>query len=210
MSRHAVEVILGLTPTTENGEFVIEVEARITAMGTTGLPYVAVPGPTTVLAETHLEKFKQDAGLAKNHAAGTAAQAKISKAVVIKDMKKWKVQVQTAVDAAPDLATAILIAQSCHFPIKDVSSFSKAPFTIRNAGIGIVWLIAKVIAKHQAWVWEISTDGITYTFLECTLEANFLATGLTSGRRYWFRCRAILPKKAGTQPFSVALDIVVT
>src|SRR5256885_362651 len=124
MSRHSVTVDLELDENTEYGEFTAEAQARIHAMGTTGATYITTPVPAIALAQTHLNKYSSDVGIAGSHAAGTAAQALISKKQVIKDMKAWQGQVQPAVDAAPDLATGILISQSCHFPIKDESSFS--------------------------------------------------------------------------------------
>jgi hypothetical protein len=209
MSTKTVTVVLGLDIETAYGTFVPEVQKKINALKTTGAS-VITPNPAIATVQTNLNAFIVQEGTAKTHIEGGAAEAKVMKMVVLENVTAWKVQVQAAVTAAADVNTGIVIAQNCGFTVKKPSNRNKSDFEVRNVSPGVVELIAKAVARRQAWEWQISTDGVSFSSLPATLEAKTLVSSLTSGTKYYFRARPVLEKKKGVQPWTNVISIIVT
>ena len=145
-----------------------------TACGTSTFVIIPIGTITALLA----------AITAYNSAVG--AQKKTKWRIVKTSLKSIMRTFQTAMDLTP--ADAVACCESGGFSVKKVSIRQKNVFTAnRGLDSGTVALIGNTSAKPHFHAWWISTDGITFTLIMGTNDADNLVTGLLPNKRYWFQ-----------------------
>ena len=156
-------------------------------------PHVPSPSPTLDVFNTNIKSL-QDAQ-SKVRAGGLGA-AKVRDAwakKVKKDLRKLLECVQIAADAQPNPEEAAAVILSAGMSVRGKSTRVKAPFAVKQLPVsGSVQLDARALARRAVYFWEISVDQTTWTEAGKTMRGKLVVTGLTPGRTYYFRFRALL------------------
>ncbi len=186
--------------------FIGKVDAVINTMEDKPLVYPS-PKPTLAVAKTHLAALNDAQGKASSRKLGLAAARDTKYTVVVKDVLALLRYVQELADAVEPVKAVAIITGS-GFELKHKAPRTKVPFTVKHGnGTGNVRLIAVAAAKRASYNWQMSLDGVRWTDLPTTIKANTVANGLTEGKKYFFRYRAIT--KEGEGGWSNAVYIIV-
>ncbi|MBI4930562.1 MAG: hypothetical protein HY841_07360 [Bacteroidetes bacterium] len=117
-------------------------------------------------------------------------------------------------DVANDPANSVTgpeaIILSAGMDVKDVTPRQKRVFTVSNGNLpGTVELVAEraVRGSHEWQYTQDLSDPNSWIDAESTTQASVTVSGLESGKRYWFRHRAILPD--GPTDYDGPVDIIV-
>ena len=156
-------------------------------------PHVPSPSPTLDVFEANI-KALQDAQSKAQAAELGAAKVRDARAKKVKkDLIKLLECVQIAADAQPNADEAAAVILSAGMSVRGKSTRVKAPFAVKQLPVsGSVQLDARALARRAVYFWEISVDQTTWTEAGKTMRGKLVVTGLTPGRTYYFRFRALL------------------
>ena len=190
---HIITAVLGITDTDPSRGAKALVVA--TACGTSTFVIIPIGTITALLA----------AITAYNNAIG--AQKKTKWRLVKIALKSLMRTFQTAMDLTP--ADAVATCESGGFKVKKVAIRQKNVFTAeRGLESGTVQLVGNTSAKRHFHAWWISVDGITFTLIMGTNDADNLVTGLLPNHRYWFRHQLIMAKGDNGLLQTLFVDVV--
>jgi len=148
--------------------------AVVTACGTSTMVIIPIGTITALLAAIS----------AFNSAVG--AMKKTKWGIVKTGLKALMRTFQNAMDLDPVNAAAI--CESGGFTLKKMVPKQKNVYTAeRGEASGTVQLVGNTSAKTHFHAWWISTDGIIFTLIMGTNDAENLITGLLPNKRYWFQ-----------------------
>ncbi len=119
-----------------------------------------------------------------------AARTTLMNAVEL-DLEGALAYVQGLVNAKPLNANSIAVGANMHLVVRTKAD-KPAIEAIRRL-TGEIELIVKAIGRNPSYIFEISTDGITYTFCKAIKKGRVTITGLTPLTKYWFRFAVIKP-----------------
>ena len=146
--------------------------------------------------------------LVKTRVVGSKAARDVKYDASYKDLSSSVNYVQDTADLAPDAAAAIAIIEAAGLNVKVNGSRMKAPIEARNTtDEGVVKLIAKSAGRNTIYIWQISSDGNTWTDLPVTGVANTLVDGLAAGVKKYFKVRT--KNKNDLSEWSAAVVIMV-
>ena len=103
--------------------------------------------------------------------------------------------VQTVADTQPSAADAVTVILGAGLDVRKRAGHKKAVLAARYTGLtGEVLLAALAIAGAGAYYWEYSLDQLVWVAVPETRQPQTKLTGLTPGRKYYFRFHALTPK----------------
>ena len=148
--------------------------AVVTASGTS--TWVIIPIGTITALLAAITSFNN----------GVGAQKKTRWGIVKTSLKAIMRLFQNAMDLDP--VNAAEICASGGFKLKKISPKQKNVYTAtRGEASGTVQLVGNTSPKNHFHAWWISIDGINFTLIMGTNDADNLIIGLTPGKRYWFQ-----------------------
>ena len=159
--------------------------------------YVTVPPTMLTQANTHFTAYKT---------AGTVAERDAAFRPIHNDLKGIMSLFQSAGDANPE--NAIVIIESGKFKVKQLTLSQKHQFELHNGLIsGTVQLTAEGGPQRSCHDWYYSPDGITFTRMTPTVNADTDKAGLTPGEYAYFTHELITSQ--GPQGVSQIMRIMV-
>ena len=100
------------------------------------------------------------------------------------------------------------MVESAFMYLKKVNKFSKPELRALNTGVsGRVQLYATAVARSATYYWEFSGDQVNWSTVPETMQASTEISGLTVGKVYYFRFRALTRK--GKQDYSQVVSLMV-
>jgi hypothetical protein len=168
----------------------------------------AIPSPTPPLATVTADIAALDAAetTVKTRAPGSAEARNLKLQVVVNDMHGLEACVQTAADASPAEAAAIIESAGMH--VKPHGVHAKPDLEALMGPGGLVVLRARAAGKTAAYEWQYSLDGgKTWIPSGVTTEANTSIARLTVGTTYLFRVRSTVGHNVGDWSQSVSLVV---
>lgn len=144
--------------------------------------------------------------------------AKDRSPVAVAERDRWAVRVQRHVgrlvafvqeaadmEGTPAAATVIIVGAG--LSVRKTGKHTKPEIAAKYTGIpGELRVVARAVPGAGAYYWEWSVDGITWTTLPDSRSGSTMIGGLTPGRRYFFRFRALTRK--GTTGYSQVASII--
>lgn len=121
---------------------------------------------------------------------GLAEARNVARRKVKVNLWAWRGQIQSAIQMLTPEEAAKKVA-STFLSLKKSTKSSRPPFSAKNTASGAVTLYAKAVARKATYYWEYSLDQETWTSAPDTLTAKTTITGLTPGKMYHFRFRAL-------------------
>lgn len=171
-------------------------------------PHVPSPSPTLDVFNANIKSLQDAQSKAQAGELGAAKVRDARAKKVKKDLIKLLDCVQTAADAQPNPEEAAAVILSAGMSVRGKSTRAKAPFAVKQLPVsGSVQLDARAIAKKAVYFWELSVDQTTWTEIDKTMRARLVVTGLTPGRTYYFRFRALL--SGGMSDVSQVVSLIV-
>jgi hypothetical protein len=165
------------------------------------------PTPTPPLAEVSadLEALEASEGLAKKGGKGMVQQRDVVLRKVHHKMTMLKAYVQSAANAEPDQAEAIV--HSAGMSVGKPRTRTKLPVEVKYGdAVGKVVLDAKALPQPVQYRWQMSTDQKTWTDLPESFKTKSVVEGLVPATIYSFRLRTVT--KNGPSEWSPPVTIV--
>ena len=180
--------------------------ARLIIAGIGGHPaYFPKPPLPLTVATGHVDALVAAQIAFQNHT-GSRADRDTARQVVTLDLSTFRAYVQGS--AIADEANAEVIVTAAAMFLRRAGSRFKDTLTIKHLTSGSLKLVAKAVLGARSYEWQKSEDGVAFTSLPATAQASTVVDGLTPGKRYWFRWRALL--RTGYQDWSPAVSAIVT
>ncbi len=166
--------------------------------------------PTPDEFKNHLSDYETAQTKLAARGNGLAETRNVARRKVKVGIMAWRSQIQNAIQMLPPDEAAKQVA-STFMSLKKVATRSVPPFSVKNTASGAVSLSAKAIAKRATYYWEYSLDQETWTSAPNTLTAKATITGLTAGKMYYFRFRALkrTQKKDELTEYSYVVSLLV-
>lgn len=173
----------------------------------TNNPNFPNPNPLLLAMTTALGKYDATATAAKTRAKGTIPVRNSARNDWVVAMHAVRGQVQSAADANPDDAEAIITSSG--MSVKRTAVRQPRTFGARQLPVsGSVELLTKSVARRAAYDWQYSVDaGKTWQDAGSTLQARTVITGLPPGTTVLFRFRVLT--KTGKSDWSVPTSLLV-
>jgi hypothetical protein len=172
-------------------------------------PFFPQPTPAIVKVEAAVDALDKATTAALGMTSKFAAARAPARNALVSILKRLMAYVQgVADDADPDHAVTII--ESSGFALHRNTTPRMRGFRANPGRVsGTALLIAAALAKRARYDWQWSDDGgRTWHDLPSTLQAKTSVSGLTAGKRYWFRFRGLV-NKAWTD-WSAPASIIVT
>jgi hypothetical protein len=176
----------------------------LTAMG--GNPYFASPTPPLSVLEADLDALEEAETTAWTRKLGATADRDAKLAKVRTDLSALCNYVERVAGQSPGEAEAIIA--SAGMSVKRSSGHSKAAFEAKPGPVsGTVVLRARAERVRASYDWQVSKDGVVFEDIARTTRADATVSGLTAGKVYSFRYRALT--KDGLGNFSEVVSLLV-
>jgi hypothetical protein len=118
-----------------------------------------------------------------------------------------RVYVQTVADQNPDSGPAII--QSAGMAVKKLASRPPRVFAAFAGAVpGTVKIVAPSAGHRASYDWQYATDGTTWVFLGCTLQARTTMTNQSPGTMLHLRYRTTT--RAGQAAWSAPIMFTVS
>jgi hypothetical protein len=178
--------------------------ARSVAAALTDNP--AFPSPTPPLVTFQADLDALETAHVQTLTVGTASERDAKLAAVERHLFALRAYVQTVADVSPGQAAVVIV--SAGMSVKRSSGHAKGDFVAKPARTsGAALLVARAATTRASYDWQLSTDGTLWVDLERTVRADAALTGLTAGRRYYFRYRTLT--KDGVADWSQVVSLLV-
>jgi hypothetical protein len=116
--------------------------------------------------------------------------------------------VQSVISANATPETAADMVASAFMFLKKVTKPTKAELRALSTDVsGQVELDAKAVAHSATYYWEFSLDQVNWSVVPETMQASTIISGLTPGKVYYFRFRALTRK--GKRDYSQPVSLMV-
>jgi hypothetical protein len=190
--------------------------AFITAISTPpGNIWVTIAAATISASKTRITTAQTAEFNTKTRAIGTAKARDLAVNPVVTDVLNYVAIVQTAVNNAPNLATALTIISECGLHYKLPVIINKNDFKTENdaATSGVVDIVFKAAPRgvHACYELQESIDGINFTPAKVSPDSRYKFThGKAIGTKLWFRGRISLSeKRGGAQTWLYPVDVFI-
>lgn len=173
----------------------------------TNNPNLPNPNPLLTAFNAALVKFDAAATAAKTRAKGTVPARTAARSEYIITLHALRGQVQSAADAQPENAEAIIT--SAGMSVKKTPVRKPRTFEARQGLVsGSVEVLTKAAAPRAAYDWQSSIDGgKTWVDAPSTMKSKTVINGLPPGTTVMFRFRVLT--KAGRTDWSVPTALLV-
>ena len=177
-------------------KLLLEYAKRI-LLAMTGNVNLPNPSPTLAVYAADVDAYDKAQTLASTKAKGTATQRNTRRRKVIDDLLFFRAYVNAVVQTLSTYADAAAVIASSGMDIRKIGRRAKGTFRARNAAIaGSVLIQANVVGHRATYYWQYSLDQKVWLNAPETMKASTVISGLTSAQTYYFRFRAITPRKA--------------
>ena len=190
---HTITAVLDMPD--DHGSRIIRCQEIITAV--TGNAYVTVPPATLTQTNTDFAAYQ---------GATSPSERNAMFRPIHNDLKGIMSLFQAAGNSNPE--QAIVIIESGKFKVKKIALNQKHQFEAHNGLVsGMVHLTAEGGPARSCHQWYYSADGITFTPMAPTVDANTDKDGLTPGQYAYFKHELIT--SSGSQGESQIISIMV-
>lgn len=167
------------------------------------------PSPTLAVFADDIAAFATAAAKAAGKDRVLIAARRAARKKVKSDLFQLRNYVQSVIDASATPDTAAAMIESAFMFVKKLAKRSKAAFSARNTDAsGRVVLDAKRVASSATYYWELSGDQVNWSTVPETMQASTVISGLTAGKVYYFRFRALTRKGKGDYSQIVSLMVL--
>jgi hypothetical protein len=173
-----------------------------------GSPYFNPPPPELATLEADADAYDVANAAAHNGGRLERAERKAARKKVVKDLRHLRDRVQGVAEAQGMPADAATVITSAGMRVKKVTKYNKPPVSVRDGAVsGSVVLDALRVAKIAMYYWQLSENQQEWHDIPETMKAKLVVTGLTPGKVYYFRFRAMTRK--GPVDFSQVVSRMV-
>jgi len=154
-----------------------------------------LPNPslaTVGAAMDALDSSEQTHETSKSPAATAARDAALKQARLL--LRQLGGYVQLVADAAPDYDAGAAIILSASLDVHKVTPRQGQTFHAEQGPSGSLVLFAVIAAMASSYLWQMGTDGKTWTDLPATTKGRTVVHNLTPGTTYYFRFLPVLRK----------------
>ena len=138
-----------------------------------------------------VEELEKADAAAASHTKGAAKLRDAKAAKVMQVLWHYVDDVQRVIEVQPSRHDAAVIAEGAHMGLRSESKRTRAPVTATCADVsGCVVVDAKAVAYQAIYFWQYSEDQETWTSVPESFRTKVVISGLTPGKRYYFRFRA--------------------
>ncbi len=180
-----------------------DVLAFLTAISTApGNTWVTIAAAAIAATKTKITTAQTAESNTKTRAIGMANARDLAVEPVVIDVQNYVAVVQTAVNNAPNKATALTIIRECGLHSKLPVIINKNDFKVTNNTTtnGMVNIVFKAAGEgiHACYEIQESIDGINFTPAKVSPDSRYkYAHGKAAGTKLWFRGRISLSEKRG-------------
>jgi len=170
------------------------IQARAIVDHTQASPWFPAPVPPLATVRAALDALQDAEATALMRSRGSSSK----RDVALRRLKSLLTRLKAYVGgvAEDNLATAGAIVASAGMRLVVPGLPQKRVLAASQPGVsGVVHLVAKAVADHARYEWQMSADGgETWVDLPATQQAETTVSGLTPGKTYLFRFRALAPR----------------
>jgi hypothetical protein len=188
--------------------------AFLTAISTPpGNTWVTIAAAAIAATKTKITTAQAAETNTKTRTIGAAKARDLAVSPVVTDVLNYVAIVQTAVNNAPNEATALTIITECGLHYKEPVIINKNDFKSENdaATSGVVDIVFKAAPRgvHACYELQESIDGINFTPAKVSPDSRYkYAHGKAIGTKLWFRGRISLSeKRGGAQTWLYPVDV---
>jgi hypothetical protein len=167
------------------------------------------PNPLLSVFKADVIAFQDAATKALLRTKGTVTLRRAKRKKVVADLRHLKNYVQSVVETQTDPVVAAAIIEGVLMSVRKTGKRSRPELQARNTAVsGEVAVDAAQVAKVAVYYWEFSLNQTDWSTFPETLQANTVISGLTPGRIYYFRFRALTRKER--RGYSQVVRLMVT
>ncbi len=188
-------------------------KGRTIVSSMTGNAHFAAPNPlpTPALADVGagldaLDAAERATETNKSKEATATRNAALKQARTL--LKHLGAYIQLIADGASDYDAAAAIIQSAGVDVHKVTPRQPQTFHAEQGISGTVALFAVINAMASSYLWQLGTDGKTWTDLPATTRGQTAAHNLTPGTTYYFRFQPVL-RKGQVAEWSQSISLLV-
>jgi hypothetical protein len=173
-----------------------------------GNVYFPSPQPSLAVFAADIAALDQAETEAASGGKGKAKARDAKQKKVRADLLHLRDYVQSEVEKVGDPALAAVMIESAFMGIRKLMKRHKPVLRASNTDVsGTVRLDAKAVGPTVTYYWSYSLDQQTWISVPDTMQAKTLISGLTPGRTYYFRFRALT--RAGTVDHCQPVALIV-
>jgi len=178
-----------------------------------GNTWVTIAAAAISASKTRITTAQSAETNTKTRTIGAADARDLAVKSVVTDVQNYVGIVQTAVNNAPDEATALTIIHECGLHNKLPVAKNKNDFkSVTDATTsGVVDIMFKAAARglHACYELQESSDGITFVTVKVSPDSHYkYPHGKAIGTKLWFRGRISLSeKRGGAQTWLYPVDV---
>jgi hypothetical protein len=163
------------------------------------------PTPPLSVVSAKLDNLAAREELARRGGKGAVAERDVALREAHIDMTMLKAYVQSAANAAPEQAEAII--HSAGMNVAKQRTWTKLPIEAKHGDApGKIVLDAKALPKPVQYRWQMSTDQQTWTDLRETFKTKTIVEGLAPATFYSFRLQTVT--NSGPSDWSPPVTII--
>jgi hypothetical protein len=169
---------------------------RFIVASMTDNPFFPKPTPAIAKVEAAVDALDEAETIARGKTSKFAAARDPARNALLTILKRLMAHVQGVADDEPDPVRAATMIESSGFALHRDTTPPRRGFRLKAGRVsGTVLIFVAALAKRVRYEWQWSDDGgNTWHDLPSTLEAKTSVSGLTAGKRYWFRFRGLVNK----------------